>query len=204
MKKKKSYDIRKVDLELLNAAKKGDQKALEDLYTRYQKYGIKLANDIFDAHHYTKVVVDEFVPEIDFVFLTAFRSFSHRKGSFYAFFAAILQNRVKHFMTTMALTKDLLSYCVSLDKNVHDVQLHEIIPDEKDVSPKQYCYIKDLQLSFCSTSSQISDKNKELIKKILVLKEFGFSNIEIAEQLHLSRGQVSRLFMAYCKRLPMH
>ena len=63
------------DIALFEYATKGDELAFKTLYLRYKKYGERLAKKEFVNRGFTKNVIDEYLPEVDFVFLNSFHWF---------------------------------------------------------------------------------------------------------------------------------
>lgn len=182
------------DIALFEHANKGDESAFKSLYLRYKKYGEKLARKEFLNRGFTDNVVDEYLPEVDFVFLNTFRTFSAQRGAFRAYFTVVLLNSVKRYIGRVVLTNDLLRQCVSLDTTNNDSAIYETVADNKEIDPSEYTSINDLKLAISSPSKDRKNYSIKEAKQILILKQIGYTFTEIAKMLHTSRRRVTKLY----------
>ena len=182
------------DIALFEYATKGDELAFKTLYLRYKKYGERLAKKEFVNRGFTKNVIDEYLPEVDFVFLNTFRNFTSNKGTFRAYFAVVLLNSVKRYIGRVVLTNDILRQCISLDTVKNDSTIYEAVADNREIDPSEYSMIHDLKLAISSPSNDRKSYNVNIAKKVLVLKQIGYSFTEIAKLLSTSRRRVTRLY----------
>ena len=183
------------DLALFDLAKNNnDDDALNVLYKRYTRIGRKLAAKAFIDRHYGEEIIEEYIPEIDFVFLTSFRKYSSEKGTFYSYFKTILYNNIKRYIGRVILTNDLLRDCASLDDAPVDSSGYEAIPDKRVIPPGQYSNIDDFELNIASPSRRKRRIDVSLAKKAIILRYLGYSNVEISRFLNINRNRLTRLF----------
>ena len=186
------------DLDLLKLAKSKDNQAFEVLYKRYVGLSHKLVKEFFFSHDYPMKFIEDFMPEIDFVFLISYRTYKTNKGSFNSYFTKSLQNRIKRFIGRCVFNNDLLRRCISLDStSKYGFIFHEVVEDKSDLSPISYTENRDILLSISTPSVGKGAKERNLAKAIIMYKQEGYCYDEIAKKVGLSRSKVIRLYRSY-------
>ena len=186
------------DLDLLKLAKSKDNQAFEVLYKRYVGLSHKLVKEFIANHDCPRKFEEDFMPEIDFVFLMAYRSYKTSKGSFNSLFTKVLNNCIKRFLGRCVFNNDLLRRCISLDAtSKFGFVFHEIVGDDNDLSPVSYTENRDVLLSIATPSVGKGARERNLAKAIIMYKQEGYCYDEIAKKMHISRSKVIRLYRSY-------
>lgn len=173
--------------------------AFDELYSRYVSLGNRIAYNVFFEHGYGEAVVNEYLPEIDFVFLSCYRSFNPAKSKFRTYFTAILYNSIRKYIGRVLLSNDALRRSVSLDEFLPDFGAYEIFEDKGELSPIDYTSFRELRLSMSSPSRGKNSGNIKLAKKIGLLKLAGYSFSEIGNILGMSKQKAIRIYNNYFK-----
>ena len=193
--------LKKSDFELFTLAKNNNDAALAALYQRYGKLGLTSTKKIFNTRGYDKRYIEDFIPELDFVFLYTYRTYSEKKGSFSLYYSKVLSNRVKRFVGRVVLTNDLLRQCISLDQEVGDTTLHELVEDKKEITPRRYVSLKDLTLEIATPLKGRYSKEEKLAKAVIALRQSGYSYRQIAKKVKSSESHVARLYKSYLRSI---
>lgn len=189
------------DMSLIKASDKGDQKAFSLLYEKYHRIGEKHVRLFFANRNYEKYVADEYMGELDFVFLNAFRKFNRNLQGFHAYFTAILENSLYRYIGRVLRSNDGLRHYISLDTLADKTPLYELIEDVT-IEP---CYKgieeEDTRHRLSSFECGMSHKRKNLTKAIILLKLQGYTLEEISNLLEIGESTVCRLFNEFRKKV---
>lgn len=185
------------DIVLIKSADKGDENAFETLYHKYHAIGEKYARIFFAQRNYNRYIADEYVGEIDLVFLNAFRKFDRKLQSFHAYFTAILDHSLLKYVSRVLRSNDVLRTSLSLDYGKDKFSFYDLIEDSTIVSYKDLSTINDAKLKISSLESSFNKRKSNAIKAIIILKLQGYTISEISNLLDLSTSSVCRFYQDF-------
>jgi len=186
---------------LIKKIDKGDEAALSILYAKYKMIGEKHARIDFAQRGYDKTIADEYIGEIDIVFITAFSKFDRRSPSFRAYFIAILSNSINKYIGRVLRNNDALKHYVPLDQTYENTPLYELIEDSTISVGSMVNQVLDAQRVISSFESSLTKKKKDITKALIILKSQGYTLTEIANLLSISESTISRLYLDFRKSI---
>lgn len=189
------------DIILIKKADKGDQNALSTLYHKYKTIGEKHARIYFANRNYDKYIADEYIGEIDLVFINAFHKFNRKSSSFRAYFIAILENNLSRYIGRVLQSNDALKHYVPLDVSVDNMPLYDLIEDRTISVDNTISELLDARMRLSSFENSIKNRNKNNARAVIILKAQGYSFREIASLLSISESSVTRFYNDFKKSI---
>lgn len=197
---KKDYALLSDDF-LIEDSQNGNEQSFEILYKRYSNIGKKIAVFYLSTRGYKSYIIEEYLINLDLVFLTAYRSYDKKYGKFKSYYAVCLNNSIRRYIGRELLNNDLLKSCISLDTEMDGENLYGVIPDLREAEPNVFMQLQDIKLEICTPNKGIENNNENIQKKVIILKYLGYSNDEISKILSISKNKVSKIsFKSFNKR----
>lgn len=183
----------KEEKEYFFKAKAGDKKAEEILI----KHNLRLVAHISKKYKNSSIEQDDLISIGSIGLMKAIKSFSYEKGTSFSTYASrCIENEI--LMTFRSDKKNVqavyLDDVISIDKDGNNLSLYEILDDKSDPIDNQvenkiiYNKIKKI------INNELNSREQEIL-----IKRFGLNGnipqtqIEIAEELNISRSYISRL-----------
>lgn len=191
------------DIVLIKASDKNDQNALSILYKKYKMIGERHARIYFANKGYDRYIADEYIGEIDIVFINAFHKFDRKLRTFRAYFIAILENSLNKYVGRILRNNDALKHYVPLDSSIDNIPLYELIEDKTISTDNSILDMLDVRMRISSYESSMKHQYKDIAKATIILKMQGYSFKEIGELLDVSESKVCRLYNDFRESLNM-
>ena len=173
--------------------KSGDKLAEEKLI----KHNLRLVAHITKKYKNSNIEQDDLISIGSIGLMKAIKTFSYDKGNSFSTYASrCIENEI--LMTFRSDKKNAqavyLDDVISIDKDGNNLSLYEILNDESDPVDKQV----ENKILYKKVEAIIKSELSEREQEILI-KRFGLfgtkpkTQIEIAEELNISRSYISRL-----------
>lgn len=182
--------------------KNGDQNALNELYEKYTKIGERHARIYFANRNYDKYIADDYMGEIDLVFINSITKFNRKSTAFRAYFIAILDNSLNKYVGRVLQSNDALRHYVPLDLSIDDgTTLYDLIEDKTIDSSLNISQMLDTAARISSLEASLSRRKTNLTKAVVILKAQGYSLREISDLLEVSESTLSRIYYQFRKSI---
>ena len=175
------------EVDLIKSAKSGDEKSLDELYSKYKHHILHIAKKYYlnDGNN------DDLVQEGMFGFLKAINTFDENKGNFYSHLKLLVEhqiiNAIKHSNT---LKNTALNECYNLN-NQGELEMDNAetvvgIPNDT-LSPEHTILMEEDKKEL---DEMMSDKLSQFERQVIQLYLSGYSYYDIIEKLNVNYKSV--------------
>lgn len=175
------------EIELINLAKQGDEKALDELYDKYKHNVLIIAKKYYISDGNS----DDIMQEGMMGFLKAINTFDADKGNFYSYLIKSVEHQIINAIKKSNTLKNApLNERYNLN-NQGELEIEESekslgIPND-DLSPENRVLMEEDQKEF---DEMMSDKLSAFEKEVLQLYLAGFSYCDIISKLNVNYKSV--------------
>ena len=183
----------KEEKEYFIKAKTGDKLAEEKLI----KHNLRLVAHITKKYKNSNIEQDDLISIGSIGLMKAIKTFSYEKGNSFSTYASrCIENEI--LMTFRSDKKNVQSVyledIISIDKDGNNLSLYEILDDKSDPIDNQVENKLIYNKVYKIIKKELNDREQEILTKRFGLNgNIPKTQIEIAEELNISRSYISRL-----------
>ncbi|MCQ2792631.1 MAG: hypothetical protein MJ208_03830 [Bacilli bacterium] len=170
------------------------------IYQRYRNYGYVIIYRTLEKSHFVNALKDERDAILYDAIMESLDAFDKERGTFRKLFSTVVEHQTINYVREFK--KDPLSDYISIDtvfnENSDFRYADSLLLADKDMTPQDRLNIND---NTKRVNANYDGIYRRKIKKMIKLKEQGFSNLEIAKRFKTSEGAVRSVFYRIRKRI---